>query len=404
MKSSILLLSSLTFLRDGASSQGPPPSTKGVCYTQKGFFPVKSVKTTNKFATNTVQLIQTTTYTPSVTIQPPPVTVTTTVTQPSTYTISQITDTYTATEYTGTIVTISPAVATSTQIDTATTTSTLTLAVTELPTPVGFKPVQFTLPGAGKKRDVQVAPMSRIKRTLSSLLERRTFSICPALPKKGAKISSSFTFLYPTSVTCYKVVTVYTVRYVTRTARTKATVTLPPGVLTSGVTEYETITTTVPNASTTTTVYLSSDGTTITFYTSSTTTTTTATATETQALATAYAACRTENIAGGVNNEGIWEVHISSGSADPASVPYTNAATATDCCTSCFVNPDCASYVYQEIAPAGQQCLIVLLSPGTCKAPGSYGLGVNTGGGYKPGEGYTVGNGYCGAVTGVNDA
>lgn len=156
-------------------------------------------------------------------------------------------DTYTATEYTGTIVTIFSAVATSTQIDTSTTTSTLTLVVTEFATPVGFKPVQSTLPGAGKKRDVQVAPISRIKRTLSSPLERRTFSICPALPKKGAKTSSSFTFLFPTSVTCYKVVTVYSVRYVTRTARTKATVTLPPGVVTSGVTEYETITTTVPN-------------------------------------------------------------------------------------------------------------------------------------------------------------
>jgi len=394
-------LSSLVLLLESASAQAPPPSTKGVCYTQRGFFPPKSVKTTNKVATKTVQLIETTTYTPSVTVKPPPVTVTTTVTKPSTYTLSQITDTYTATEYTGTIVTISSAIATSTQTDTSITTSTTTLAVTEIPTADGFKPVQSTLPGSAQKRDI--APISRVKRTMSSPLEKRTFSICPALPKKNLKILSTFTFLRPISVTCYNVVTVYTVRYVTRTAKTPATVTLPPGVVTSGVTSYETITTTVPNASTTTTVYLSSDGTTTSYFTASTTTTTTVTATETRALATAYAACRAENIAGGVNNEGIWEVHISSGNADPANVPYTSASTATECCTSCFENTDCASYVYQEIAPKGQQCLIVLLNPGTCKAPGSYGLGVNTGGGYKPGEGYTVGNGYCGVVTGVND-
>ncbi|KAK0099318.1 hypothetical protein ONS96_008546 [Cadophora gregata f. sp. sojae] len=403
MKSSILILSSLACLWDVASAQAPPPSTKGVCYTQRGFFPPKTVKTINRVATNNVQLIETTTYTPSVTVQAPPVTVTTTVTEPSTYTLSQITNTYTATEYAGTIVTISSAIATSTQVDTSITTSTTSVSVTEIPTADGFKPVQSTLPGsAQKKRDT--APISRIRRTMSSPLEKRTFSICPALPKKNLKTPAKLTFLHPISVTCYKVVTVYTVRYVTRTARIPATVTLPPGVVTSGVTSYETITTTVPNASTTTTVYISSDGTTTTYYTASTTTTTTVTATETRALSTSYAACRADNIAGGVNNEGIWEVHISSGSADPANVPYTNAGTAIECCTSCFENADCASYVYQEIAPKGQQCLIVLLNPGTCKAPGSYGLGVNTGGGYKPGEGYTVGNGYCGVVTGVNDA
>ena len=82
---------------------------------------------------------------------------------------------------------------------------------------------------------------------MSSPLEKRTFSICPALPKKNLKILSTFTFLRPISVTCYNVVTVYTVRYVSRTAKTPATVTLPPGVVTSGVTSYETITTTVPN-------------------------------------------------------------------------------------------------------------------------------------------------------------
>ena len=105
--------------------------------------------------------------------------------------------------------------------------------------------MQSTLPGSAQKRDI--APISRIKRTMSSPLEKRTFSICPALPKKNLKTFSTFTFLHPVSVTCYKVVTVYTVRYVTRTARTPATVTLPPGVVTSGVTSYETITTTVPN-------------------------------------------------------------------------------------------------------------------------------------------------------------
>ncbi|KAH7400272.1 hypothetical protein BKA64DRAFT_478429 [Cadophora sp. MPI-SDFR-AT-0126] len=402
MKSSMLLLSSFTFLLKSASAQAPPPSTKGVCYTQRGLFPPKTVKTTNKVATNTVQLIETTTYTPSVTVNARPLIVTTTVTEPLTFTISQITDTYTATEHTGTVVTVSSAVATNTQIDTSTTTSTTTVAVTEIPTADGFKPVQSTLPGSAQKRDT--APISRIKRTMSSPLEKRTFSICPALPKKNLKTLSTFTFLHPISVTCYNVVTVYTVRYVTRTAKAPVTVTRAPEVVTSGITSYETITTTVPNASTTTTMYISSDGTTTTYYTASTTTTTTVTATETRALATSYAACRAENIAGGVNNEGIWEVHISSGSSDPANVPYTSASTATECCTSCFENTDCASYVYQEIAPKGQQCLIVLLNPGTCKAPGTYGLGVNTGGGYRPGEGYTVGNGYCGVVSGVNDA
>ncbi|KAL2061245.1 hypothetical protein VTL71DRAFT_7518 [Oculimacula yallundae] len=403
MKSPILLVSFLTCFWESTSAQAPPPppSTKGTCYTLKGIFPVRTVKTKNIAATSTVRLVETITYTPTVSIKPPPVTVTTTVTQPSTFTISQITDTYTATEYTGTILTISSVVATNTQVNTVSTVSTTTVAVTELPTPDAFKPVQSTLPG-GKKRDI--APISRIKRTVSSPLEKRTFSICPALPKKGAKAFSGFTFLHPMSVTCYNVVTVYTVKYVTQPGKTPTTVTLPPGVVTKAVTSYQTITTTVPNASFTTTVYLSSDGTTTTFYTASTTTTTTVTATETKALATSYAACRAENIAGGVNNEGIWEVYIKSGSANPADVPYTNAATATDCCTSCFENPDCASYVYQEVAPAGQQCLIVLLASGTCKAPGSYGLGVNVGGGYKPGEGYTVGNGYCGAVTGVNNA
>ena len=60
MKSPILFLSSLVLLLESASAQAPPPSTKGVCYTQRGFFPPKSVKTTNKVATNTVQLIETT--------------------------------------------------------------------------------------------------------------------------------------------------------------------------------------------------------------------------------------------------------------------------------------------------------------------------------------------------------
>lgn len=43
-------------------------------------------------------------------------------------------------------------------------------------------------------------------------------------------------------------VTVYTVRIVTRTANPPATVTLPPSIVTNGVTSYATtITTTVPN-------------------------------------------------------------------------------------------------------------------------------------------------------------
>ncbi|CZT44471.1 uncharacterized protein RSE6_04641 [Rhynchosporium secalis] len=402
MRSSAILFSLIAGLWESTSAQAPSPSTKSICYTVKGIFPVISVKNYQQLATNTVKLVETTTYTPSVTTIAPPVTVTTTFTQPSTFTLSQITDTYTATEYTGTIVTVSSAVATSTEIVTSEVTSTTTVAVTELPTPDGFKPVQSTLPGAGKKRDL--TPISRIKRAVSTPLKKRTFSICPALSKKGAKASSRFSFLHPMSVTCYKVFTVYTVNYVTKTAKIFATVTLPPDVVIKAVTAIDNITTAVPNASFTTTVYLSSDVTITTFYTASTTTTTTVTATETRALTTAYAACRAENIAGGVNDEGIWEVHTSSGSAEPANIPYTNATTATDCCTSCFTNPDCASYVYQEVAPGGQQCLIVLLAPGMCKVPGSFGLGINTGGGYRPGEGYTVGNGYCGAVTGLNDA
>lgn len=70
MKSSILFLSSLVLLLESASAQAPPPSTKGVCYTQRGFFPPKSVKTTNKVATKTVQLIETTVSRPKLVSRP----------------------------------------------------------------------------------------------------------------------------------------------------------------------------------------------------------------------------------------------------------------------------------------------------------------------------------------------
>ncbi|PBP17467.1 hypothetical protein BUE80_DR011754 [Diplocarpon rosae] len=378
----------------------PTPSTKSVCYTQNGLFPVKTVKTAVMAATSTLRLTEVVIYTPTVTKQPPPVTSNITVTSSSTITVSSITfeGTLTFTEYTGSLVTISSAIATNVQIDTSSTTSTISVPVTTIPTPSGFQPVQSTIPSAVPKRDIE--PLSRIKRDLVPPRERRTFfTIAPALPKKGTRTW----FSYPTFVTCYQIVTVYNVVYTTRTAGGATTVMLPADVVTRGVTSYTTLTSVI-DASATTTITLSQDGTTTAYFTASTTTSTTVTVTETRALATAYAACSPQNILGSVNNQGIWEVHVSAGSADPASIPYTNASTAGDCCTSCFANADCAGYVFSGSSPTGQQCLIILLNPGTCAAPGTYGLGINTGGGYQPDEGYIVGNGYCGAVTGLNNS
>ncbi|KAK6584920.1 hypothetical protein PZA11_003144 [Diplocarpon coronariae] len=309
----------------------------------------------------------------------------------------QLEGTLTFTEYTGSLVTVSSAIATNVQIDTSLTTSTITVPVTTISTPSGFQPVKSTIPSAVAKRDIE--PLSRIKRDLMPPKERRTFfTIAPALPKKGARIW----FWYPEFVTCYRIVTVYNVVYTTRTARETGTITIPADVVTRNVTSYTTFTSVV-DASATTTITLSQDGTTTVYFNASTTTTTTVTATETRALATAYAACSPQNILGGVNNQGIWEVHVSAGFADPASIPYTNATSAADCCTSCFSNVDCAGYVFSGSSPSGQQCLIILLNTGTCAAPGTYGLGINTGGGYQPDEGYSVGNGYCGSVTGLNN-
>jgi len=135
--------------------------------------------------------------------------------------------------------TAGPVTSLATENNTVTTTS-ISSGTTTISIATSFTPASGTIPGAaapGKKRHTTLT--SRVNReVLEQLNPRGTQIQCPIIPKKGRLVTT-----YPSSVICYKTVTIY--KYNVYTVIAKKTTTIIAPIPTSTVLVSTTVTQTV---------------------------------------------------------------------------------------------------------------------------------------------------------------
>ncbi|OAP64913.1 hypothetical protein AYL99_00885 [Fonsecaea erecta] len=314
-------------------NRGPgSQSTSTLCYTKVATTPALW-RTTTSWTTRYTPCTSTATVTVTKTSTPSQGTSTSTVVTTTTSIGSTVTDTATSTL----TVTNTESTTTTSTVSTTTTTTTTSSVASTVAAPVGFIPVQTSLPGSTYSGNGGGSPVSK-KRDLvhEALAPKSNVERGAQIPPHGPGISPNQQ-RNPQGVTCQ--MWQPSPRCSVSTATTTTTVTGPtPPPITTTVTSTVTVTST-PGAATTTVI-----STTTTTSTSTETDVTTSTSTETDTAfsttTTVYAACATNNFADQYDGQGIANIiPLPNGGAYNAyqSLPDVDAY---QCCVAALLSTD----------------------------------------------------------------
>ncbi|KAL6721998.1 hypothetical protein ACLMJK_001103 [Lecanora helva] len=327
------------------------------CLTAYGTTKAKTIITKSLAETLTFPVLVKTTYVPSTTVTPAPVTTITTQISTSTVvtTLPQPTDTFSTTTTFFTTTVFTSAESTTTVVNVPTTVL-VPGGTTTIPTSSGFIPLASVVAADGG----QPRKRKRDQKFRSDLMVREPAPALPPLPAPISKLKCSRPTpgapqKYPSSVVCNTLYEVVTTKTTTYTATKTATVTAIP--VTSTATTFSTITSTstatVPDASTTTTLSTTN--------TISTTTTITNTQTDTSSIpvtvsgtptATAYDACQTNNLISQFNPGQTFVNSYANVQPFPGFI-VNQASSAYDCCVQCVeAGSSCGGSIFYSDNPA----------------------------------------------------